>query len=102
MAGLKADATLLQAIPQMRPYEPSAPLGRGEWALADENGHYLVYAMSGGAIHLDLTKAAGTYEVRWVDPRSGALREAPDVEGGKISEFQSPKSGPAVLWLSRK
>ncbi len=102
MAGLKTDAAVLRAIPGMRPYEPSVPLGRAEWALADGDGHYLVYAMSGGAVHLDLSKAAGIYEVRWVDLRSGALREAPDVEGGKITDFQSPRSGPAVLWLSRK
>ncbi len=102
MAPLRANPVLLEAITRMQPLEPSTPLGRGQWALAEANRQYLVYAISGGAIRLDLSKAAGTFEVRWVDPGSGALHPAPDIEGGKISEFQSPTSGRAVLWLNRK
>ena len=102
MAGLKADPELLQALAQMKPYEPSTPLGRNDWALTEEEKQYLVYAMSGGAIQLDLTNASGTFAVRWIDPRSGAMHAAADVDGGKASDFKSPGSGPAVLWLTRK
>ncbi|MGN6369798.1 MAG: DUF6298 domain-containing protein [Phycisphaerae bacterium] len=102
MAPLNADPTLLHALAQMHPFEPSTPLAKNQWALANDNHDYLVYAMSGGPIRLDLTHATGTYEARWVDPNTGALHPAADAEGGKIADFQSPSSGRAVLWLTRK
>jgi hypothetical protein len=97
------DDRLLKALPRMKPFEPSAGLAQGQWALAEPGRHYLVYAATGGKVRLDLSADRGTYEARRIDPRTCRAGEAADeVTGGKVVELTGPASAPWVLWLSRK
>ena len=58
------------------------------WCLAEPNHTYLVYALAGGRIRLDLANAEGTFEAKWFDPRTGRLHRANSgmVVGGQLVE----------------
>ncbi len=96
---LQADPKILAAIPRMRPYE-SKEIAPGQWALGRNPGrNYLVYSANAGVlIQIDLTNAAGTFSVYWVDGEG--LKADGDISAGAIKTFQSPPN--SVLWLTRK
>jgi hypothetical protein len=97
------DARLRSVLPRMKPFEPTESLTDRQWALAEPGRHYLVYSSAGKNIRLDLSAAPGTYTVRWIDPRTGAVTEANEpVRGGKGLDVTVPKAGASVLWLTRK
>ena len=57
---------------------------------------YVVYLKNGGTTNLDLTGAAGTYEVKWFDPRNGGALKNGSVTsvsgGGSRSLGNAPNS----------
>lgn len=92
------DQNLLTAIPRMKPFDISAD-ATNQYALAEPGRAYLVYAPSGDTIELDLSRANGTFAVRWIDPRNGRIvSDGETVTGGKKVEFRL-KFRPCVLWL---
>jgi hypothetical protein len=85
--------------------KPSAAAGDGDrcWRLAEEGRQYLVFALRGGPISVDLSAAPGErFNARWFDPRSGAVTPAGDgvVSGGSTVSFASPDDRCRALWLS--
>ena len=97
------DARLLAALPRMRPWNAKAGLTQGQWALADPDHDYLVYAAGGGKIRLDLAAAEGAYAVHWIHSGTGAVTETGEsVRGGRVIDFSSPGAGARALWLTRK
>ncbi|MCP5527163.1 MAG: DUF5060 domain-containing protein [Verrucomicrobiales bacterium] len=63
---------------------------------------YLVYLPEGGACELDLTAAAGSFVVRWFNPRSGGELQSgsvAQVEGGTRAALGNPPSDPTEDWL---
>jgi hypothetical protein len=73
------------------------------WCLGQPGEAYLVYALAGGSVTLDLSKAAGAFRARWFDPRTGAIQSdaAQDVvRGGGVVTFAAPDASDWVLWLS--
>ncbi len=96
------DGRLLAALPRMKPWTPKAGLTQGQWALADPDHDYLVYASAGGNIRLDLSGSKATYTAYWIQPRTGAVTEGEMVRGGRMIDFPSPGSAARVLWLTRK
>ncbi|NLX15155.1 MAG: hypothetical protein GXY44_16115 [Phycisphaerales bacterium] len=74
------------------------------WCLADANRTYLVYALNGGQITLDLTGASSgkPFQARWFDPRTGNLSNANGgtVMGGSVLVFDAPDGNDWALFLA--
>ena len=85
----------------MKPVEPKE-LAEGLVALADPGRDYLVFALNGGSLSLDLSDHTETFTAAWVDPKTGRLSPDGEVRGGKVIEWKNPANRPAVLWLTRK
>jgi hypothetical protein len=56
---------------------------RGAWCLAGEGETYVVYLPEGGTTKLELP--AGTFSVRWFDPRNGG-----DLQRGSVATLAGP------------
>jgi hypothetical protein len=67
--------------------------------LAQTGTRYLEYAPAGGAVTLDLTSAAGGFQSRWLNPRTGALSAASAVQGGAVRTFNAPDTTDWVLYV---
>jgi hypothetical protein len=85
----------------MKPFEP-AGLAERQWALVEPGRHYLVYSMANPRISLDLSAAAGTFDVHWIDPASGRASPGAETAGGAVRRFESPVGERCVLWLARR
>jgi hypothetical protein len=97
------DARLRAALPRMKPWTPESGLTPGQWALADPDRDYFVYASAGGDIRLDLSASQASYVARWIQPRTGTVTEAGEVvRGGRVIDFAGAGSAARVLWLTRK
>ncbi|MHC4643413.1 MAG: putative collagen-binding domain-containing protein [Planctomycetota bacterium] len=74
------------------------------WCLADKGENYLVFALKGGRIDLDLSKAQQTsFTAKFFNPRNGNLIPAGTgkiIDDSKIS-FDAPDGERRVLWLSK-
>jgi hypothetical protein len=98
----QTDPALRAAIVRMKPFEPKGLPG-GMLALADPGRDYLTWAPAGGAISLDLSDCSESFQVGWVDPKSGKVAIAADpVRGGRVVELRPAARGSAVVWLTRK
>jgi hypothetical protein len=71
------------------------------WCLAESGQTYLVYALNGGQVDLDLTGTSGTFTAKWFDPRTGNLTDANggSVSGGTVVTFNAPDSNDWALYL---
>ena len=92
---------LATSLPRMK---PMAPVGDGDrcWCLAEKGRQYLVFALRGGTISVDLSDAPGRrFNAKWFDPRTGDLSLVGDgvVSGGATVSFTSPDDRCRVLWL---
>ncbi len=96
-----ADDNLRKSLARMKPFDSTA-LPKGALALADPGRDYLVWSPAGGAVALDLSDRSETFEVRWVDVKTGRPTAAGTVRGGRAVELRAPTDGAAVLWLTRK
>jgi len=76
---------------------------KSNWCLANPGYTYLVYALKGGTIALDLSDARETFTAKWLDPRTGELRKAGNgqVKGGQVVQFNAPDREDWALWLSQ-
>jgi hypothetical protein len=97
---------LSTALPRMKPQDKLVLHGGDHtWCLADTGNQYLIYAMEGGPIQLDLSPAArATFTAQWLAPATGALTPAGEgtVQGGGTVSFQPPDGQDWVLWLRRR
>ena len=80
------------------PFERLAPApllvpSGGAYALADPGKIYVFYFYEGGSALVDLTGASGSLAVEWLNPRTGSVLAAPDVDGGGFLSFTAPGSG---------
>lgn len=94
---------LAEELPQMRPLDGIADGPTATWCLGEPGRTYLVYALRGGEIRLDLSAAAGQYRAQWFDPRTGEITDAADgiVSGGSVATFAAPDDQDWALWLAR-
>jgi hypothetical protein len=88
---------LEQVLPQMKPAEPRG-WGPGRWMLASPRGDCLLYLASlDGPVELDLPRAAGGYEVHWIDHETGAVAVGEQLPDGGRVELQPQAK---VVWIS--
>ena len=71
------------------------------YCLAEKNKQYVIYSPNGGTIRLDLTSAHGTYEVKWLNPKTGNYQEEQAVTGNRIVSFNTPTTSDWVLLVMK-
>ncbi|MBL8229461.1 MAG: cellulase family glycosylhydrolase [Bryobacterales bacterium] len=81
--------------------KPMAGLSATGYCLAAPGSEYLVFQNNKGEFTVDLAKAAGRYQVEWLDVAHDRVLPGSLVEGGGSRTFTTPFPGPAVLYLKR-
>jgi len=84
------------------PLAGNAAHDNSRYVLAKPGVIYLVYLPTGGTANLDLSGVAGTFRVRWFDPRSGGPRaggSVATVRGGQPAGLGMPPNRPGEDWL---
>ncbi|MDC0936413.1 DUF6298 domain-containing protein [Pirellulales bacterium] len=94
---------LSATLPQLSPHDELVKSDNSAWCLADPKDTYLVYALAGGPIQLDLSTAASSFDARWFNPRTGKLYDAHEgpVTGGAVVRFTAPDQKDWGLWLRK-
>jgi hypothetical protein len=88
----------------MRPHDVSVKDDDKNWCLSDGTDNYLVFALAGGRIDLDLSQAAkAPFDAKWFDPRKGELTRlgGGTIVGGTRISVETPDQQCWVLWLRR-
>jgi hypothetical protein len=94
-----SDPQFLKDAVMMQPVDlPVSP--EDKWALGNAEKGYIIYNNSSGPIQVDLTKSAGMFRIRWIDPEDGSILEQDEtVKGGDIIERKNPQPGPVIMWI---
>jgi hypothetical protein len=77
---------------------PHGELADSGYCLANPGKEYLVY-LSAGEVTVDLSTAAGQFQVEWIHPVEGKSTPGKTASGGAKRTLQPPFSGEAVLHL---
>ncbi len=98
-------ARMLESLIKLWDVEPANRLlsnrSKNEAYLAARPGQaYALYFCSGtaspaatGTVGLDLSKASGTFEIRWIDIHAGQWSKRETIRGGRIATIQAPAAG---------
>ena len=91
---------LAEALPRTVPKDLVQNSPDHNWCLAETGKTYLVYALEGGTIELDLRSVSGTFRAQWLDPSSGDLSDANggQVQGGTVVTFTAPVRSGSNDW----
>ena len=95
---------LSSSLPKMGPTDIILTSKDNNWCLSDGEDNYLVFALEGGRIDLDLTDAPeAPFTATWFDPRKGTLNPAGNnrIIGGRKMSLEAPDGECWVLWLER-
>jgi hypothetical protein len=99
------NTNLSKSLPNMRPKDVVLTDKHKTWCLTDETKNYLIFALEGGPIDLDLSQAPKvSFEANWLNPETGKLTPAADtgiIPAPKAS-FNTPNNKPWALWLKAK
>lgn len=90
-------------LSRMSPRDELIQSDKPVWCLAEPMGDYLVYALEGGPIELNLSAATGAFTAKWFDPRTGRLTDANSglVTSGAAVRFIAPDQQDWGLWLCK-
>lgn len=92
------DASLLRALPRMKPRSATGRL----LILADAGRDYLVVSLENQAARFELPGASAAFIARRIDPVSGRCASPVDAVTGTIVDIPAAATGPVVLWFSRR
>jgi hypothetical protein len=97
-----ADARFAAAVGNMTPLElPGKPAN--QWAMSDGKTGLLVYHEGAAPTQVDLGQLSGTFQVRRINPKTGALTDAKEtVKGGRLVTLAKQGEGAEVVWLVKK
>jgi hypothetical protein len=86
----------------MTPLElPGKPAN--QWAMSDGKTGLLVYREGAASTQVDLGQLSGTFLVRRINPKTGALTDTKEtVKGGRIATLSKQDEGAEVVWLIKK
>ncbi|MNL09397.1 hypothetical protein D3C87_1301570 [compost metagenome] len=94
------DQSLLSAAASMKPFAlPGKPAG--QYCLANAGKSYLFYNASSTPVKLDLSTATGTYTVKHLNTRSGALLKEEKIKAGSIIEFNKVSTGDEAIFINK-
>lgn len=82
--------------------KPSDRLASTQYCLAEPGEAYIAYLPAGGEVTMDLTDAAGSYQVEWIHPVEGRIQKGAEISGGGARVLKCPLAGDAVLHLRRQ
>ncbi|HEU4903985.1 MAG TPA: DUF6298 domain-containing protein, partial [Flavisolibacter sp.] len=90
------DKQFLAEVSAMKPVATTT--SNGQWMMSGHNG-WVVY--SDGSLPVRLNLPSGSYAVRYINPKSGALTaDDTRVNGGRSVELKGPQPGAIVVWVS--
>jgi hypothetical protein len=89
----KMDAQFLSDASSMKPVLQSVS---GQWIMKNDKG-IIAYTLN-KTVDLSLS---GSFDVKWIDARSGEVIKAEKASGAQLSSLANPKSGAVVLWIRR-
>ncbi|GAB3577612.1 DUF6298 domain-containing protein [Hymenobacter daeguensis] len=97
-----ADARFAAAVADMSPVElPGKPAD--QWAIGDNKTGLLLYRDGSSPLKVDLSALKGTFIVRRINPKTGAVAASKEtVKGGQVVTLASAGSGAEVIWLAKK
>jgi hypothetical protein len=78
---------------------PRGELASSGYCLANPAKQYVLYWPAGGEVTLDLSAAAGQFQMEWIHPIEGTITPAEARTGGAKRTFKSPFPGEAVAHL---
>lgn len=94
------DRALRAAIVRMRPV--AADDGARQWVLAEPGRGYFAVAAADTTITLDLRRERGEFQVRRINPATGAVTEGADVvSAGQVVNIPPGDRDVTVVWLTR-
>ena len=70
--------------------------------MAEPGAQYMIYTPNGGAVKLDLSNVHGTYNVRWLDPRTGDRLDRPGIQSGGVCALDAPDPKDWVLFVTNE
>ncbi len=73
----------------------------GNKVLAQTNQVYLVQLINGGNATLNLSAASGSFDVKWLNPRTGAVTTGTSVSGGGSATLSSPDSNDWIVLVKK-
>ncbi|QEC58475.1 pectate lyase [Flavisolibacter ginsenosidimutans] len=88
------DKQFLADASSMKPIVDAS--AKGQWMMKSKNG-FIVYANGKEAIQIPL--AAGSYQLRYMNPQNGTMTKEEMIQGGKVVAINWPH-GPVVLWVT--
>ncbi len=81
---------------------PANDLASSHYCLANRGHEYLIYIPTGGAVTVDLTKAAKDFSVEWHNPATGKETPGNMVAGGTVaSSRHHSKATRCCFWFGR-
>lgn len=92
------DATLLAAIPRMRPWADASK--SGQWVLREPGKQLLVYASRGNEVQLDLSKEQGKFEVKTVSEGGAVTSTGERIQAGSVVTLNKI-NGRNIFWLMK-
>ena len=79
---------------------PRSELTETAYCLADKGKEFLVFQPGNkGEFTVNLSSAAGTLAVEWLNVNAGTTIVGKPVSGGAVRTFTTPFGGPAALYL---
>ena len=92
----RMDASSMQPV--------GSPENPGKLSLLGNNrGEAIIYAGGKASVELDLTSYRGTYYLKTIDPKSGALLNKDlRIKGGAKVEVENPDDTDRILWITKK
>ena len=92
--------TQINNFGQLNPANELILSGSNVRLAANPGEEYLVYLGSGGSTKIDLSGAPSvSFEIVWLNPKTGIVQTSSNVNGGGSTTFTSPFSQEAVLLL---
>ncbi|MHB0997841.1 MAG: DUF5060 domain-containing protein [Armatimonadota bacterium] len=91
----------MRSIPFSR-MTPQHSLSSTGVCLAEIGKTYVSYASKGGPMMINLSDASGSFNVRWMNPRTGEYGKSIRIKGGKTVELTAPDTNDWVLLIKKK
>jgi hypothetical protein len=86
---------------KMNPHNELVAGSEEAYCLAEPGRQYMIYTPNGGTVKIDLRGEAGTFEVRWLNPRDGSYLNLYQIEGNAVRTTYAPTNEDWVLILHK-
>ena len=89
----------MESIPYYEMDPHNELVNTGSICFAKPGTEYVVYRQHGGTFTLDLTGMTGTFDVEWLNPRTGSVISSGQVAGGSSQSFAAQDNNDWVLHI---